>query len=203
MERNYQITARGATPLIMHSCQAADPLNEYAQAKKKITSKRSNKTEADYALLQELDFKSSLYWDDDIGLHIPAENLQKMILESARALDKMKAKKQIVGHSIEDFMIPLDVKNAKDFDALVADPSLRYVTIVTVQKAKNPSCRAKFNEWAFKLLISVDDEIVNPTEVKAWWEYAGKRVGVGARRPYGPTPGSYGKFIVESFEEVK
>ncbi len=205
MENTYRVKIQGATPLIMHNCQGADPKNPYTIEKKPLMAKKSNKTAAHYDKLSELDFKSSLYWSEEMkGLYMPVDNISKMLLCAGRALDKMKGKSQFVGLRFTTHLgFELDIKNRDNFDALVKDPDNKYVRMVTINKAKNPSTRAIFNEWSFEADCLIDDEIVDPQIIESWWIYAGGRIGLGARRPGGPTPGGYGKFVVLSFKEEK
>lgn len=201
--KRYEVKVKGVTPLIMHNVQGANPMNKYTKEKKIYTAKASRKTDADIAKLAELDFKSSLYFDPEYGgLYMPVDNISKMLLEAARALDQKKAKKQIVGLQLDDQGYPLDIEYASSFDDLVKDESNKYFRMVTVGKAKTPSTRAMFNNWGFKCTYCVDDGIVDDDKVAEWWNYAGMRVGLGSRRPFAPTPGGYGKFLVESLKEV-
>ena len=50
----------GASPLLHHNGQLADPLNPHAKAMARVSSKRK-KTEADHAELSDLEFMGSLY----------------------------------------------------------------------------------------------------------------------------------------------
>jgi len=200
--KKYHIKVKGVTPLIMHNSAGANPQNHYTKIKKPITAKR-NKTDADYEKLAELDFLSSLYFDVLLGLYVPAENIQKMILEAARGCDQKKAKKAVVGvRLLEHFGYQLETDNCKDLNALMKDPKNKYFAMVTIQKAKNPHTRAIFHNWRFELDVEIDEVIVDPHFVHEWFVYAGDRVGLGSRRPYAPTPGQFGRFVIEQFEEV-
>lgn len=204
MEKRFKLKVRGMTDLIMHNSEAANPMNEYTLEKKPIMNKRANKTENDHMKLAELDFLSSLYWSESLdGLYMPVENVQKMLLEAGRALDQKKAKKQIVGVRFETHIgWPLQTPNRSDKTALLADKSNKYFKIVTVQKSKLPNTKAIFKEWAFDCEIIIDTDIVDVEVVRDWWDYAGRRVGLGSRRPYAPTPGHFGVFLVDEFKEV-
>lgn len=200
--KKYLVKISGSTPLIMHNSAGANPQNHYTKIKKPLTAKR-NKTDADYEKLAELDFLSSLYFDNEIGLYMPAENIQKMLLEAARGCDQKKAKKQVVGcRLLEHFGYSIETENCGDLEALVKDPKNKYFAMVTIQKSKSPHTRAIFRDWKFELECEVDTEIVDPHIVRDWFVYAGDRVGLGSRRPYAPTPGLYGRFIVNEFSEI-
>jgi hypothetical protein len=127
-----------------------------------------------------------------------------MILEAGRGCDQKGAKKQIAGVRFTEYLgYQLKTKNRDDLQALKNDPSHRYFKIVKVGMAKVPNVRAIFNQWGFDFQMYIDTSIVNLSTVQEWMDYAGDRIGIGARRPYGPTPGEFGRFIVDKFEEIK
>ena len=200
--KTYQVKVRGVTPLIMHNSAGVDSQNKYTIEMKPLKAKRA-KTDADDKKLRDLSFLQSLYWNDDLGLYMPAENVQKMLLEAGRHLDQKGAKKSVVGITFSEYLgFPIETKNSRDLEKLANDEALRYTKIVQVQKAKIVAVRAIFKEWRFQFELEIDETILNPATCLEWVEYAGKRVGLGSRRPYAPTPGSFGKFIVEDFKEV-
>ena len=165
---------------------------------------KRKKTESDHKALRDLSFVSSLYWSEDLGgLYLPTDNIRKMILEAGRALDQKGAKKQVVGISFSEYLgYQLQTPNRSNIEALKNDNANRYFKIVTIGKAKVPNIRAIFKEWAAEITISTDESIIDASTVEGWFKYAGGRVGLGGRRPYAPTPGEFGKFVVEEFKEV-
>jgi len=203
-EKTFLVKIKGASPLIMHNSEGADPENKWSKEMAPLKAKRK-KTESDSKSIRDLSFISSLYWSAELdGIYMPVDNVSKMILEAGRACDQRSAKKQIVGVSFDKYLgWPLNVKNRSDIELLKNDESTKYFKIVTIGKAKVPSVRAIFKEWSFEFNIVIDCSIVNPSTIENWIEYAGKRVGLGCRRPYAPTPGPYGKFYIEDFKEVK
>jgi len=202
----YTVKIKGVTPLIMHNCQSADPTNKFTVEAKQYKNKRSKKTEQDEIALRNNSFLAALYWDEKEfnGLYMPTDNLMKMTLEAARSLDQKTAKKEFVGVGFLNYIgYKLYVKNRDNIDLLLADPENKYIRMVNIQKSKVPSVRPIFYEWSCSFDIEIDTFIVNTSTVEEWLQYAGGRVGLCCRRPYGPTPGPFGKFIVESFEQIK
>jgi len=201
--KKFKIKIKGASPFIMHNSECADPENKWSLEMAPLKAKRK-KTEQDRKELRDLSFLSCLYWSETMdGLYIPVDNLRKMILEAGRGCDQKGAKKQIVGVRFSEYLgYQFLTKNRSDINLLKEDPKNRYFKIVTISKAKVPSIRAIFYEWAFEFEIFIDCTIVDPSTVEEWLEYGGDRVGLGGRRPYGPTPGEYGRFLIESFTEV-
>lgn len=203
-EKKILVKIKGATPFIMHSSEGADPNNKWTKMMAPLKAKKTKKTLQDQLEISELSFLSCLYWSDELnGLYIPADNVRKMLLEAGRGCDSRGAKKQIVGVRFTEHLgWPMITKDRDDLEALKNDPNNKYFKIVTIQKSKVPSVRAKFNEWSFELQIIVDTSIVDPETISSWFTYAGSRVGLGCRRPFSPTPGEFGKFYVEEFKEI-
>ena len=103
--KNLKVTFKGITPLIMHSCQCVNPLHPISLEMKKITSKRK-KTEEDLVALADLEWEAGAYWKDEIGLYIPAENVEATIVNGAKAFKKGK---DIEKHcNVTDLYIPFN-----------------------------------------------------------------------------------------------
>ena len=201
--KNICVSIRGVTPFIMHNVAAADPQNQWSIKMAPIKNKRK-KTESDHLELRDLSFLSCLYWANDLnGLYLPTDNIRKMLLESGRSLDQKGAKKQVVGISFPEYLgFPFKTKNRSDMEALKNDPQIRYFKIVTIGRERVPSVRAIFSDWGADILVEIDTSIINVGTVESWFEYAGSRIGLGCRRPYGPTPGEFGRFVVDEFKEI-
>ena len=103
--KNLRITWKGLTPLIMHSCQCANPLHPIAKEMKKYTSKRK-KTDEDLIKISDLEWEAGAYWKEGLGLYIPAENVEATILNGAKANKKGKDFEKYC--TVTDIYIPLD-----------------------------------------------------------------------------------------------
>lgn len=202
--KTFLASIRGASPFIMHNSEGANPLCRWTLEGASIKKKGSKKTEADIKKLDEISFMSSLYWSQDLdGLYLPTDNLRKMILEAGRSLDQKGAKKQISGIRFNEYLgYKFLTENRSDISLLKDDLTKRYFKIVTIGRAKVPSVRAIFKSWQVDFEIMIDTSIINPSSVEEWISYGGDRIGLGCRRPYGPTPGEFGRFILEKFKEI-
>ena len=78
-----KVKVKGVSPLLIHNGRCANPLDPYAKRMKALTSKR-NKTEDDLDAILELQWEASLYWDDNLGLHMPSENLFAAFYKGAK-----------------------------------------------------------------------------------------------------------------------
>lgn len=183
--KNLSITWKGVTPLIMHSCQCVNPLHPIAIELKKYTSKRE-KSEEDLLKISDLDWESGLYWNDEIGAYIPAENVEATIINGAKSFRK--------GTDIQKFCvvnspyIPLSYGQNLTKEELKADYSFRDVRVMNVQRSKVVRTRPRFNRWTINFVLSYDEKKIDLETIKNAIEYAGAYIGLCDSRP------KYGQF---------
>lgn len=176
---------KGLTPLLMHSCDGVNPLHPITREIKKYTSKRT-KTEEDLATISDLEWESGLYYDDEIGVYIPAENIEASFIEGAKATKKGKDLQKYC--SVLDFRIPLDYGSQKTKDELKTDMSFRDVRAVNIMRSKVTRTRPRFNSWKIAFNYAYDETKIDLDTIKNAIEYAGSYVGMCDNRP------KYGKF---------
>lgn len=169
----------------MHSCRGVNPLDPLVIELKKLTSKR-NKTEEDLRRISDIEWDLSLYWDDDIGLYIPAECIEACVREAAK---KQKKGKQIVcGFSCLDMMNPLDIGEKPTKEQMRSDFRFRDVRSMCVQRSRVMRTRGRFNMWKCSFLAAYDENILDLHTITDAIEYAGNYVGLLDSRP------RYGRF---------
>ena len=190
--KNIEIDVRGTSALLMNNGKGADPLNEFSKELKKVSGK-TKKTDEDHILMSDIEWRKNLYWNDELGVHIPAENLSSMLAASMR---KTKQGKQSI-HILVDDDMPLVFKNSKNLDRLKYDQGMRFRCNVkngmkTVQRTR-PQIP---NGWTgtIKLLIDVDG--IDPDQVVDFVKLAGTDIGLCDWRPGSPKPGRFGRFEV-------
>lgn len=182
----------GVSPLIMHSCQCVNPLHPISLEMKKISAKKKNKTEEDLANLSDLEWEGGLYWNDETGLYIPAENIEATIREGAKA--RRKGKDIVKGFMCEDMMIPLDIGESLTKEQLKADFRFRDVRAMRVMSSRVMRTRPRFNMWNLVFTAVYDEKIIDFNDLVDAMEYAGQYVGLCDSRP------KYGKFVVKIAE---
>lgn len=182
----------GVSPLIMHSCQCVNPLHPISLEMKKINAKKKNKTEEDLAALSDLEWEGGLYWNDETGLYIPAENIEATIREGAKA--RRKGKDIVKGFMCEDMMIPLDIGENLTKEQLKTDFRFRDVRAMRVMSARVMRTRPRFNMWNLVFTASYDEKIIDFGTLVDAVEYAGQYVGLCDSRP------KYGKFVAKITE---
>lgn len=181
----------GISPLIMHSCKCVNPLHPLSIEIKKVTFIRK-KTEEDQIKLSDLEWEGGLYWDDNIGLYIPAENIEATVREGAKA--RKKGKDIVRGFMCEDLKAPLDIGVKLTKDQLRDDYNYRDVRSMKVKQARVMRTRPRFNTWNCTFLASYDENLLNFNDIRDAIEYSGQYVGLCDSRP------KYGKFTAKITE---
>lgn len=176
----------GVSPLIMHSCQCVNPLHPLSLAMKKINAKKKAKTDEDLAMLSDLEWEGGLYWNDEVGVYVPAENIEATIREGAKA--RRKGKDIVKGFMVEDMMVPLDIGENLTKAEMKADFRFRDVRAMRVKTSRVMRTRPRFNMWNIAFTAMYDENVLNFDEIVDAIEYAGQYVGLCDSRP------KYGKF---------
>ncbi len=195
----YRIKIRGIRPLIMHNGAAGLDARSPANVEKaEIARKRgSNRTESDEARLRELDCLTSLYLDADGGPTVPEGMLRAAIETGARKLKQgPQVREGMLVEKVEEFSYDRSMGATAEALAKTA----QFTTGVVVQRSRVLRTRAKFDEWGVAFVVEADDELVDQSQLEAWLDIAGRRIGLGDWRP--EKSGVYGRFETESIEAL-
>ena len=190
--KKIHVEWKGVTPLIMHSCQGVNPLHPLTQEIKKLTSQKK-KTEEDLAKLSDLEWESGLYWDDAIGLYIPAENIEATVREGAKA--RKKGKDITRAFNCLQMQVPLDIGENLTKDQLRSEFRFRDVRAMKVMRARVMRTRPRFNMWRLGFDAMYDENMLDLQSIVDAIEYAGAYVGLCDSRP------KYGQFVA-TVEEI-
>lgn len=189
--KNIKCEFHGISPIILHSCQGVNPLHPLVLQMKVLTGKRK-KTEEDLIAISDFEWELGLYWDDEIGVYIPAENIEATIREAAKA--KKKGKDIVKGFQCEEMMIPLEFGEDLDKEQLKNDYRFRDVRAMRVQQSRVMRTRPRFNMWNLTFTAMYDEKILSFTDLEDAIAYAGQYVGLCDSRP------KYGKFTARITE---
>ena len=184
--KKLRVTLYGKSPLIMHSPKCVNPLHPIAMEMKKYTSKRK-KTEEDLLKISDLEWEAGVYWDDNIGLHIPNECIAATLLGGAKFNKNGTAIARYC--HITTPLAQLDIGEAQDYDVLKKDNRFRDVRSVCVQRSRVNRTRPRFNTWATQFEMFFEDDKIDLGAVIMAIENAGNYVGLCEMRDRG-----YGHF---------
>lgn len=180
-----RITVTSINPLLQNNPQTVDPFNRYSKAKKTITNKRT-KTDDDLIELGNLDTESKIFFDDKIGVYIPARWLTEAICTAAFSIIKTGKDKMRGGVFLVDEKIKLHYageESVKEISDVVMNPRFRHRMCLPQGKVRIAKDFPIFHDWSFNTLIEFDDTVVDFDGIKRIMERTSKYVGFGDFRP--------------------
>jgi hypothetical protein len=179
----YKIKLVGRTPLVMHNPQCVDRRHPLQKQMAAITNKGKRKTEADLEQLDKLGFVSSLYICEELGPYVPAQNLRKMLIESAR---KSKQGKQFEAgvFVVED--VPVQYDGPRDFEEMWAlKDKFAWTCVVGNQQSSILRTRARFQKWELDFEVMCEDSLVSRIDIENALKHAEIAVGLCDGRSVG------------------
>lgn len=178
----------GASPLVMHNGQLADPLNEWARAIKEISSKRK-KVDADLEEMARVEWMGSLYLLNGLPC-IPGYVFEAALIGRGGAARKERMGKQAAAGLIVNDDFPLEYDGPTDLDELWKDERFRLRAAAVVQSNKVMRTRPIFREWAANIEVLYTPSLLNGDDITRWVETAGVEIGLMDWRP------KFGRFDV-------
>lgn len=191
--KKVNIEVRGIQPLLMHSPQGVDPTHPLVRQMKAITSKGSKKkSDADLAEQDWLEYQLALYWNGQF-VYVPDTAVLGTI--NAGAKENRRGLEVKAGVDVVESEVPLIYDGPRTPQELYEK---RFVDRrpAGVQKARVMRVRPRFNVWALRFQLVIDDNVMNPGDVKTALEIAGLRKGLLDHRP------RFGRFEVASWKEA-
>jgi hypothetical protein len=180
---------RSLSPLIMHSGQLADPLNEAATAvSDAVKVAKKNKTKVAWLAAYKAEFTGGLCLDENLEPCVPGEYIEAVIREGAK---KTKQGKQVKAGIIVDGNFPLLYKGPRTVDALW---DAKFYKTVSAKVGQNRVMRTRpiFSEWGCRFEVHFNDQLLSAKDLASFLDVAGREVGLGDWRP------RYGRFEVVS-----
>lgn len=180
------LTLTGVTPLLMHNVRLADPLDPWAKAMKAVSSKRA-KTDEDHAELARLEWMGGLYWDDEIGVYIPAENVVASIIRGGTKAKAGTAIRQAVTYipSREGLLWPVEHDGPHDREELYATGRFTDRRSVVVSRNRIVRTRPRFDRWTVRGQLEIDETVIGHEDFAHHAAVAGRLVGLGDARLIG------------------
>ena len=180
---------RPGSPLLLHNVRLANPMDPIVREIKKLTRKRTNKTEDDMIEIARLEFEGGLYWEDDVGPVVPAQNVHKCLVEAART--------QKLGKQIERGVVPAEPFYAIDYNGPKTKEKLwekgfADTRPVGNQRAKVMRTRPRFNAWSLSVSFIVNPEMIDLDVFGTVAQIAGEQIGLCERYA------GWGRFVVEA-----
>jgi len=181
-----RIIVTGISPLLQNNPQTVDPFNHYAKAKKAITNKRTAKTDDDLLELGNLETESKLYFDDEIGVYVPATWITEAIICAGFSVAKIGRSKMRGGLFATESKIKLKYRGmnkVKTNTDVVMNPEFRHRMLLKQGQVRVPKDAPIFHDWSFETAVEFDDTVVDMGSLRRIVERSAKYGGFGDFRP--------------------
>lgn len=183
------VALTGTTPLVMHNIRLADKDDDFTR-QIAVLNKKRQKTDADYAAITHLEFLGGLYWDAEVGLHLPTFNVIRSWEQGGTVTKQGKAIVQAVAITTE--LTPIDYDGPRKPEELWAKPEFRFRKLVRVQRNTVTRMRPIFRRWGCRLEVEVEEAALDPDAFVRVVQTAGKIAGLGDARKLG-----YGRYSAD------
>lgn len=184
--RYLKVAIAGVSPLLMNNPQTVDPFNKFTRAKKAITAKRTAKTDDDLIELGNLETESKLYFDDKLGVYVPATWLTEAIICTGFGVAKIGRQKMRGGIFATQPKIALNYRSKAKVKAVadvVGNPEFRHRMLLKQGQVRVPKDAPIFHDWSFATDLEYDDKIVDNSTLRRIVEHAALYGGFGDFRP--------------------
>jgi hypothetical protein len=181
-----KIIVTGISPLLQNNPQTVDPFCAYAKAKKAITAKRTSKTDDDLIELGNIETESKIYFDDALGVYIPATWLTEAIICTGFSVAKIGRARMRGGLFATESKIALnyrDKKKVKTITDVVMNPVFRHRMLLKQGQVRVPKDAPIFHDWSFSTVVEFDDTVVDFGSLRRIVERSAKYGGFGDFRP--------------------
>lgn len=181
-----KIIVTGISPLLQNNPQTVDPFNHYAKAKKAITNKRTAKTDDDLLELGNLETESKLYFDDKIGVYVPATWITEAIICTGFSVAKIGRAKMRGGLFATEPKIKLKYRGmnkVKTTTDVVMNSEFRHRMLLKQGQVRVPKDAPIFHDWSFETAVEFDDTVVDMGSLRRIVERSAKYGGFGDFRP--------------------
>lgn len=188
MLKDLELTLTGASTMLLHNGQTANPLNKFSRQLKAISGKR-NKTEEDFEAMAKIEFLAGLYLSERGEYTLPGHNLEAVMLEGAK---KNKNGRQVQGGAfvVSDPVLKFKGSN-KPPEELWAGGEHALQVSVKVQQNRVMRTRPLIPAgWTAKVTVRYNPQVIEESTLRQAFEVAGLERGIGDWRP------KYGRFTV-------
>ncbi len=140
------------------------------------------KTEADHERMAELEFKGSLYVNEEQCPILPPEGIKACIVSGAKKTKEGQLAK--AGVWVSEYAL-LEYDGPKTADKLWEDERFRLRSKVTVQQKAVMRTRPIFRKWAVTVEVSYNPTMCNVEQVFKWLKTCGEYGSFDWRPDYG------------------
>lgn len=192
--RTAKINVTGIGTLLLNNPQTVDRFNRYARRMAAINAKKARRTDDDFLELRELEIRSKLYFDDDLGVYVPGSWMMESLAVNGFRVAKLS--REVVRGSlfVAEPKLKLTYANmskVKKIEDIVMNPEFHWLANLPQKQVRVMKAFPKFQEWSFSATIEFDDKMIDPGSLTAVAQHAAKYGGFGDFRP------TFGRAVAE------
>ncbi|MBF0334590.1 MAG: hypothetical protein HQL40_13250 [Alphaproteobacteria bacterium] len=172
------VTIIGASPLLMHNGQMADPLNPWAVRMKSVSGKRA-KVGVDHEEMARIEFLGSLYLQAGEPV-IPGEIIEKALVEGGQT---RRSGRKVRAAVLCDRNYRLNYDGPRAPEALWEDPRFRLRAPVVINRNRVMRTRPRFDHWSADIEIKYLPNMVDAKDLLDFLRIVGEQIGICDWRP--------------------
>lgn len=203
--KKLSVHLKSLSPLIMHSDKGCNPLHPLTKKIKEISCIMKKKDEH-YLAMSRLEFEIGMYYDEEIGIYIPAKCLSACFKSAAKKFKLGKASKAVtIDCALGTPLIGYEKQTPEklwEIKTKTGEQKHVFCESVVVNRARIMRTRPIFHSWEAKFDLYLNTELLSLEQIKRIIETAGFEFGLCELRPERAT-GTYGRFTLESLKESK
>ncbi len=184
--RDLSVTFNGINPLLLNNPQTVDRFNPFAKRMSEINAKRARRTDEDYMELGDLEIKSKVYWDDELGIYIPSRWVMAALAKVSNKVAKIpKADIRASVFPVQDNVSLTYEKQShvKGTEDIVGNDFFRLKMLLPQGQVRIAKHVPIFHKWSFTYDLEYDDTVLDPQDMTRILEHAALRGGFGDFRP--------------------
>ena len=195
MDRSLvNVRIAGITPCLMQSDYLVNPLTPEAKRNREINAKKTRKTDDDRIEQSFIEYKASLYYDNDIGPYWPAANILRCLRDAAKMTREGKDVER--GLDILENKNPLIYDGPRTPEELFKNLDFVDCRSVIIAGKRVMRYRPIFHSWELQFGLLYDRSIFRDlATVRRIVEAAGRYIGLSTYRP------KFGQFEIVDFVE--
>lgn len=184
--KTANISITGVTALLQNNPQTVDRFNKFAKRMAAINAKKTRRTDDDYLELRDVEMEAKVYFDDELGVYVPASWMAEAIATTAFKVAKISradirgalfttAEKIKLHHK--------DMDKVRTITDVVQNESFRQMLTLPQGQVRVVKAFPIFHKWSFSTAVEFDDKIIDPDSLTRIVEHASKYGGFGDFRP--------------------
>ena len=174
-----------------------DESNALVEEKAEIQRKKgANRTAADKVRLKEIDTLLGFWIGENGEIEIPTAAIRRVLEDSAK---KLKQGPQVrEGLIVTKTTFHYDKSLGETLEELSKNKEVQLTTPAVINRSRVLITRPHFKEWTCDIEIDAEDDLVDISQLRHWFEIGGRRLGLGDWRPQ--KSGHFGRFQLIKLE---